>query len=454
MSFFVALILSATSLLINIHGMEIIRHGDGAEQFVSEDVVDNVPMTAQPHGVPLVLESSDVQFYLQPSIPWSEITEAVFLEDIGAKLNKPGTITSDFDRVVDLSYEAVYTVRVQGEDIAGNKSNIKIVKVVSHGMSNDEWNIGISDGILICAKRIPVTRSELELKNIDFLALAEVQAWRISTGEVIDVEVRHSNDEGMTFVAGRSEVDPWFTFYKVVNREAQEAIDGYDFKMVLSSVSEENILRFASAKEFAIQEDAEKEGTWATIESIVKSSDGTRLAPGALPTENEDYDITFVTRSGKTRATAHAQIFADPATLIIEGNDIQFSLTDFNELKARGELETEMLMRANARAYMQETGVALSGLKADVTDLLETEVSDGDAFDVRIFCDTSCVSIRTHGSGATNTRKIITVSINKDVPLLLTGDAITVLEVGYVVFVSSLGALLIFEVYHRRKEQK
>jgi len=106
-----------------------------------------------------------------------------FLEDIKARLNEAGTITSDFASVVELNKIGVYIVTVQGEDLAGNKSNIVKTTVL---VTDANTIIDDAHDTLITAYDFDLNLSQVP--GADFVALARAQAWRISTSEALDVQ--------------------------------------------------------------------------------------------------------------------------------------------------------------------------------------------------------------------------------------------------------------------------
>jgi len=102
---------------------------------------------------------------------------------VHASLDKAGTITSNFKDAVDLNKVGVYKVTVQGEDLAGNKSNVVemmvLVKDGEHTVIDEEKHV------MLTAYDFDVNLSDVA--DADFVALAQAEAWNINDGTPIAV---------------------------------------------------------------------------------------------------------------------------------------------------------------------------------------------------------------------------------------------------------------------------
>jgi len=109
-------------------------------------------------------------------------TEEEFLTDIGASLNKPGVIRSDFETAVDLTTVGVYPVILQGEDFLGGRGPTLKVTVL---VADENTSFDFENDIMVSAHDITLPLADVP--TADFVALAEAKAWLISTGETITI---------------------------------------------------------------------------------------------------------------------------------------------------------------------------------------------------------------------------------------------------------------------------
>jgi len=131
-------------------------------------------------------------------------SEQKFLHDIGAMLNEEGNITSDFTASVDFNEVGIYTVSLQGEDLAGNKSEPLQARVII----KDKYSIvDESRDTMIRARSFSLPAADIA--DVDFVGYAEARAWRISTGEELTLvveTVEQLNDKTykVRFAVGRT----------------------------------------------------------------------------------------------------------------------------------------------------------------------------------------------------------------------------------------------------------
>src|SRR5699024_6403912 len=115
-------------------------------------------------------------------------TENDFLTDVHATLDKTGTITSNFNATVDLHTAGVYTVKVNGQDTAGNASNEVIVQVIV--TDEPHTKIDTQETEMIQAYGFSISLSEVS--NADFIALAQAKAWNLTDGSELLVTMEGS----------------------------------------------------------------------------------------------------------------------------------------------------------------------------------------------------------------------------------------------------------------------
>jgi len=109
-------------------------------------------------------------------------TEEDFLTDVGASLNKPGVIRTDFDTAVDLTQVGVYIVTLYGEDFLGGKGPEITVSVL---VADENTAFDFENDIMVYGHDFDVPLADVA--DADFLALSEAKGWLISTGASIEL---------------------------------------------------------------------------------------------------------------------------------------------------------------------------------------------------------------------------------------------------------------------------
>jgi len=303
-------------------------------------------------------------------------TAEQFLIDANAKLNKAGTITTNFADVVNLETVGVYIVRTQGEDAADNKSNVFITRVI---VKDNNTVIDVDNDTMMTAHDFELNIEDVQ--DADFVELAKAQAWQITTGERMTVQL---------------------TSMKPTTIGTHETVFGAGTTQM-------------SVRATVIGEEPEE------------------------PEEKPDRSI------------------------ILEANDVVYSVADFKKLQAEGTLESETLNRAKARAYIKGTDEALQPLAADVRELVAATVSGGEQFDVTISYE-GPTTFADDEADRPRPRMVIKVTIEKeqtmptfpiiDKALPITGEEKTELVVGFAMSVLSLLTLLLIFLARRRKRDE
>ncbi|TLG73776.1 LapB repeat-containing protein [Culicoidibacter larvae] len=119
-------------------------------------------------------------------------TDAEFLADVNAVLDEPGTITSDFETVVDSSVAGVYDVTVNAEDADGNQANPVHVLV----LITDAPNTVIDTANQEFVKAYPFTINLGDVTSSNFVTLANAQAWDLNTGQPITITLASPKPTG------------------------------------------------------------------------------------------------------------------------------------------------------------------------------------------------------------------------------------------------------------------
>jgi len=339
-----------------------------------------------------VVDNSVFEFSAEQMVEYmkdTQVDEARFFKDANVSANKPYTATSNFEATVKLDTVGVYPVTITGKDTATDAEK-QVVTVVL--VRDEDTSIDENHKAMMSAHGFVIKLSEVQAA--DFVLLAEAKAWDMTTGLALPT-VRMKSEKPT--VAGKHTV----TF---------EALN--------------------AAEVIVVQKDVEVE--------VVDDSG---------MSEND---------------------------VVLEADNVTFTVGEVNTFKDNGKLETEVLKRAKAKAYVQQSKEELTPLTADVNEILTAEIVGGEVFNVVIAYDGASVF-----AGGTTQRhqKVIDLTIDKEdlakpvdpkeptdvvdqtkpkrpIPgLPLTGENITLLVVGLITFISSLGILLALVVYRRRRNK-
>jgi len=374
-------------------------------------------------------------------------TNEEFLRDAHAKLNEAGTITTDFDKVVDLNKVGAYVVTTQGQDEAGNKSNI--IKTIV--LVKDEYTvIDEANDTMITAHDFEVNLSDVD--KTDFIKAADAQAWTISTGARVNVsmETDKPNKGGVHDVIFRAgnvtkavkvtviddievilNADTRIIYKKdtaktgedflndvhaVINKagtitsDFQSKVDLNKVGVYIVTVEAEdeagNKANTVQVTVFVTDDytiiDEEKDvmitGHDFTLElRDVEDADFIKLAEAQAwrISTGESIPVELVTNKPTARGRHQVTFTANNArksvratitdnAMMIEADHVRFSVADFNKFQAAGTLEQEVLKRSRARAYMLETGEERGPLTADITEFINARVRGGEVYNSTI----------------------------------------------------------------------
>jgi len=374
-------------------------------------------------------------------------TEADFFKDVMATLDEEGTITSDFTTIVDLNQVGVYTVTLQGADMAGNTTDEVFTQVL---VTDENTIIDEANATMLHASDITLKLSELD--GADFIALAGARAWDVKTGAMLTVTYvgdkpedagmydAEFNADGTTKTVKLTITDDVPLALTADSRIVYETYANVDESTFMADINASLNKKGSMWSNFESTVDLTKVGVYVvtlqgtdsngkpsnSVQVIVLVTDQDTMIDDENDTmlqasdfalrlsevEQADFIVAAQARAwtistglsipvtyegvkptaiGSYPATFSAgksaktvEAFIMMNTINLEADDIRLTVADFNRLKANGELASETLKRSQAKAYILETGQELTPLIADVSALLNAEVIGGESYDVVI----------------------------------------------------------------------
>jgi len=156
----------------------------------------------------------------------ASITEDRFLRDVITGHSPLAKIESNFDDVVALDTIGVYVVSLQGVDSVGNQGEATAVSVI---IKDEHTIIDTYNDTMLRAANVSINMPAVPSAN--WVELAQAEAWKISTGETVTVDVygRRPDVTGthvLAFIAEKTikSIEVTVTNYETPTLDAQRRI--------------------------------------------------------------------------------------------------------------------------------------------------------------------------------------------------------------------------------------
>jgi len=193
-------IVSGQRLAVELaRGLPITVGGDYPVKFMAQSAMKHVYALV---GDNRTLKAEERIVYQKGTVK----TADEFLADIHARIEGEGTITTNFTSpgVVDLHTIGEYIVKITAHDVNGRPTNVVYTTVV---VVDDNTTIDTPNDIWLTAYDFTIHINDVA--DADFIALARASAFRMSTGEAVDITIvgAKPTDVGVhevTLVAGFS----------------------------------------------------------------------------------------------------------------------------------------------------------------------------------------------------------------------------------------------------------